>query len=367
MRRAAALLFAALVAAACAPSLPDAYVRSRAAAERAYSAGRYDEAAREWQKAAATADLAYHRNDARYRAAASLERAGRWPEARRALDAFLHDAPKSSGAARAAYDRANLEFSHGDPRKGVAMLEQVIADHPESAAAANAVRLRLIQIEESGGVAASRAWLDRMIPRFQKTGVGELLHYSYAECLKKQGLLAAARDRYVYVADTHGYPFGDLWDDALFHASELDETLGDAKTAILRLRRMLAERESSDFQGSYERPRFAPAQYRIAELYRDRLGDRGRARREFEKLWNDHPTSLLRDDARWNQALIAAADGDQRDACNTLTSLQKEMPDSRFSACAPLVCPTLAAPKGKRCHRYVARSAAHTLGRPPPD
>ena len=72
----------------------------------------------------------------------------------------------------------------------------------------------------------------------------------------------------------HPYPFGSLFDDALWHASLIEEKLGRSEAAIEQLRELLATRESSHMTGSYERPRYSPAQMRIAELYRDALHDR---------------------------------------------------------------------------------------------
>src|SRR6185436_21099364 len=101
------------------------------------------------------------------------------------------------------------------------------------------------------------------------------------------------------------------------------------REAIAHLRRMLAVREPSTFAGSYERLRFSPAQYRIAVLYRDALHDNASARREFHRLYADHTTSILRDDALWEEAKIALADRDQPAACSLVGTLVREFKDSR--------------------------------------
>jgi TolA-binding protein len=346
-----------VVLAACAPTLPDAYTRARAAAERAYAAGRYEEAARSWQAAAATADRPHHRNEARYRAAVSLRRAGRWADAMRAYQQLAESAPRSSRAARAAYDRAELELRHGDAKRGRSLLERVVSDYPDSAAAQSAVRRIVVQLEATEGPAGVRSWLAGLIPAHQAHRVGESLHYFTARALQQQGRAAAARDRYLWTAARYPYPRGALWDDSLFHAAELEERLGDPRAAIRHLERMLAEREASHLQGSYERPRFAQARYRIAEIHRDRLGDDAAARREFARVWHEHPTSLLRDDARWNEALLAARQGDAAGACRALSSLIADAPDSRFAPCAPRVCPGIRGAPTRSCRAYVARNA----------
>jgi hypothetical protein len=119
----------------------------------------------------------------------------------------------------------------------------------------------------------------------------------------------------------------------------------------------LAKRELSTMAGSYERPRFSPAQFRIAVLYRDVLGDHAAARREFHRLYVDHPTSILRDDALWEEAKLASSDGNVEDACALTTALARDFPGSRYAPCARSLCPTAALAPG-RCHAYLVRSGS---------
>ena len=168
--------------------------------------------------------------------------------------------------------------------------------------------------------------------------------------------MQGARDAYLACAERHPYPKGALFDDALWHASRLDEALGRPDQAIAHLRAMLAVRETSTTVGSYERPRFSPAQFRIAVLYRDALHDHVTARREFHRLYAEHPTSILRDDALWEEAKLARDDGSGGEACALAAALTRDFPASRYAPCATVLCPTAAAPPG-RCHAYLVRSA----------
>jgi hypothetical protein len=150
-----------------------------------------------------------------------------------------------------------------------------------------------------------------------------------------------------------------LYDDSLYRASVLDEKLGDPKLAIAHLRELLANRESSTMNGSYERPRYAQSQMRIATLYRDALRDHAQARKEFRKLYSDFTTSLLRDDALWQEALLAKEDRAQDAACDAVTVLVNKLPESRYAPCARSVCAS--APqldKPRPCHAYVERAAS---------
>jgi hypothetical protein len=163
-----------------------------------------------------------------------------------------------------------------------------------------------------------------------------------------------AREAYLRVADRFPYPHGAYWDDALFHASECELRLGNAAGAIALLERMLAAREASHLSGSYERPRFADAAYRVAELYRDREHDSAAARRAFRGVFVDYPFSTLRDDALWQEALLARA-ASEGAACAPLGLLVAQLPDSRYAPCAHEICRTLAPIAGRACAPYIER------------
>jgi hypothetical protein len=120
---------------------------------------------------------------------------------------------------------------------------------------------------------------------------------------------------------------------------------------------MLAVREVSTMGGSYERPRFSAAQFRIAVLYRDRLHDPSGARREFHRLYTEHRTSILRDDALWEEAKLWQVDGHTEKACTVVAALTRDFPASRYAPCAHAVCPAIA-PTAGRCHAYLVRGDA---------
>ncbi|HVY49391.1 MAG TPA: tetratricopeptide repeat protein, partial [Minicystis sp.] len=171
---------------------------------------------------------------------------------------------------------------------------------------------------------------------------------------------AAAHDLLVETARAHPYPHGDLTDDAWVRAADIDVARGRYAEAASHLRELLASREKSDLMGSYERPRYSEAQMKLAEIYRDRLHDDAEARREFHRLYADFKTSRLRDDALWAEARLARKDGDEGAACDAAGRIVHEFPESRYAACAKLVCPT--APAAEKAHRpcadYIARDFA---------
>jgi tetratricopeptide (TPR) repeat protein len=210
--------------------------------------------------------------------------------------------------------------------------------------------------QELGGDEAALKWIDGPGRTLRGSELDQQLDYERALTLEKLGRTAEARDLFVKTATDHPYPFGGLTDDALWHASLAEEKLGRYDAAIAHLRTLLADREASRMTGSYERPRYSPAQMRIGELYRDKLHDHRSARKEFHKVYSAHPTSILRDDALWAEAMLAHDDGDAGDACTIVKALRTEFADSRFARCGHLVCTAVKPAANERpCANYIER------------
>jgi hypothetical protein len=235
------------------------------------------------------------------------------------------------------------------------MLEAAVRAHPDHGLARPAIGHIVRHLEEKGGTAASLAWLRGVAPAFRGTEQDQSVAYEIAGALERSGDIAGAHDAYLETARAHPYPFGGLTDDAFFHAAEIDDGRGRFGEAIEHLRAMIAPREKSDTMGSYERPRFSDAQLKIAEIYRDKLHDDAAARREFHRLYVSFTTSRHRDQALWDEALIARKQRDESGTCDAATRIVKEFPESRYATCAKLVCPSAPpAEKAKRpCADYI--------------
>jgi TolA-binding protein len=329
-----------------------------AAAERAYAAGRYAEAAERFAEAAAKSLRARDREEARYREATSLTRAGRPGDARRVLDQLLRAFPHGARAPRALYDLAQLELAQGDADAGNRALDGLVRTYPDSGVAPAALR-RYIEGLAASGEPAVRAYLESLAPRASKTELAQHVDYEHARSLEREGALEAARAEYLRIADRYPYPRGVFWDDALYRAGDIDVTLGAPREAVSVFERLLAEREPSFLEGSYERARYAEAAFRVAELHRDVLHEPSLARKEFESFWAAYPTSRLRDDAAWSAARIAAESGDQAGACDLVRSLGATDPDSRYVPCAPWLCSSFRPPsQAGACHEYLLRDVA---------
>lgn len=344
----------ALALAACAPVYGDAYLAALAAGRRAYHAGRYIEAARGYDDAAAKALRVKDRDEARFLQARSFERAERWTEAEGAYLRLIADSPRGPRSPRAAFDIAELAIHHGDAARGWKLLEEAADRYPDHGLCRPSIRRLVDHIAEQDGEPKVLEFLSRKTRVFRGTDQEQTIAYETALSLDRAGQKAEAHDAFVATARAHPYPFGGLTDDALVRAARIDEARGSDEEAVLHLRDLLRSREVSSGMGSYERPRYAEAQLLIGEIYRDKIKDHAAARREFEQVCADHPTSVKCDDAVWAAGKLARADGEQGEACRLAGRLVKELPESRYAACARLLCSS--APAGKRaCPEYIAR------------
>jgi tetratricopeptide (TPR) repeat protein len=348
-----ALALALAFSAACGASQGDAFLSSYAAGQRAYHAGRYTEAAKAFSDAAAKALRVKDRDEARLLEARAYQRARAWTEAREAYRKLLAESPSGPRSQRAEFELATLAIEHGDADAGWAMLLAATRRHPKHGLARHAVRELAAHEEERGGPAAAVAWLESQEPAFRKTELAQVFGYELGLALERSGDREGAVRVLVATARAHPYPFGALTDNALFRAAKLEEELGRPEEAIRHLRALLAPREGAA-TGSYERPLFDDAQLAIAIIYRDALRDRAAARREFHKLYEAHPASLLRDDALWEEAKLWREDGKTEEACDAAARLARELPDSRYARCVQHICPSL--PAGERaCADYIVR------------
>ncbi len=334
---------------------PDAYRAAEARAVRAYAHGRYDVAAEHWARAAASDASLRDRNEAAYRHAVSLLRAQRIGEAKTALQRILTRTPNSFRAPRAAYDLARIEMRHGDRAKAIELTRRALVRFPNSGPARGALFTLIAEARKDGDEKQVESTLRDLIDRVPKAAIREQLSYQLGRTFAAQGRLADAERQFLRVAKQFPYPHGALWDDALWRAAEAAEKTGRPRAAISHLKQMLKEQEPSHLSGSYQRPRFAEAQYHIGELYRDRLKDAAGARSAFRRVWTNHPNTLLRDDAKWAEARLAHATGDRDGACAAGKELINELPDSRYAACVHVLCPNVRFTRGRECRGYILR------------
>ncbi len=337
----------------CAPERGEAYEAAFAAGERAFHSGRWDEAATAWDGAAGKARRVKDRDEARFLEARAFERAERWTDARATLQRLAADSPEGPRTGRAFYDLATLEIAHGDAEPGWKMLDDALRRFPAHGLARPAIRRLVQHAQDVGGEPAVMAFLDAH-DALRATELDEVLRYERALSLERAGRRKEAHDTFLASARRYPYPFGGLTDDAFWHAAAIDDEDGRYEEAIAHLRELLSSREPSGAWSSYERPRYSQAQLRIAEIYRDHLKDRAAARREFDRLYALHTTTLRRDAAVWAEARLALEDGDTKTACALAQRLLTEFAESRYVPCAHEIC--AGAPRAKReCADYILR------------
>lgn len=347
-----AWLVAAL--AACGSS-PSSYAMHFAAAERAETAGRHDEAARQFDAASHDQASLRERDHAAFLAALESVRAGDVAGGTQRFEAVARR--RGEHAAEARWQIAMLDLATSGPSaKGE--IDELLRTYPNDGVAYPALRARLRIARDAGGEAEVLAVLRALEPAVARTESAPRVAYAIAESLAKLGKLDEAREAYVGVARTWPYP-GEYFDDALFRASEIDEGLSRYRDAVDDLEKMLSVLESSTWPGTYVRPRFPDAAWRIAVLYRDKLGDQKKAVAAFDRYVSAFPNDIRRPEALWEAAKLLRKAGDESAACDRLERIARIAPDSRYVPCAAERCPGAHVPKEshapKTCHAYLTR------------
>lgn len=344
--------------AACGRAATTPYQAAFAEAERAEVAGRYPEAAADFDRAAGIAPSSREKAHAEYASAEMLVRSGDRATGATKLRAIASANPPGEHSAQAAYEIASLEIEAGDAN-GWIDLEKTMARFPNDGLAHRALTRLSLHVDQASGLAQTIAWLEKIAPSFAGTELEQAVAFETAKRVDATGDLTNAHARYIAIADKWPYPHGAFWDDSLYRASLIDEKNKDYEHAILDLERMLAERETASMIGSYERPMYEPAAWKIAEIYRDDLHDPDRAAAAFHRVYSDFTTSLKRDDALWEEAKVLQKSGDGSGACSRLSTLASKFPDSRYVPCAIARCPDISQPSKsqapKECPAYIGK------------
>lgn len=345
-----------LLLCSCGAPPPASYSSESDLAHAARRGGEHLRAAQHYERAARAATKRRDAEEARYRAADAYARAG---ARQQAADIYRELAARGDAQrrARADFALADLQLGAGNERDGQSLLAKAIRRHPNSGLTRRALERHLSYLREHGGHAAVLEYLAALQNSLGRSELGEALAYRRARELDDAGRRAEARDAYLACASRFPYPKGAYWDDALYRAAEQELALGAPTEALGHLQRLLSEKEGASFVGSYQRGRYAEGQLLTARIYRDHLHDAARARRELRRVWLEHPSSRLVDDALFEEALLARGAGDQAGTCAPLQIITNELPDSRYAPCAHLLCDTLRNLAGRDCHAYIKREA----------
>ncbi len=350
---------ASVLLVACGHAPASQYQIAFATGERAEGAGRYTEAARDFDDAAKIAPSSREKNHAEYAAAQVSIRAGDRSSGAAKLRAIANLSPPDEHSGEAAYEVANIEIKEGSPN-GWIDLENAMTKFPNEGDAHRALERLAAHIAEVSGPKATIDWLEKIAPTFEQTEIVQAVAYETAKRIEASGDTADAHARYLAIANRWPYPHGAYWDTSLFHASAIDEKNGHFDDAITELETMLHQREEASMLGSYERPMYEPSAWHIAEIYRDDLHDNTKAEHAFHRVYAEFTTSLKRDDALWEEAKIFRKDGDASTACSRLSTLVSQFPDSRYVPCITTMCSDMTRPNKskapKECPAYILKS-----------
>jgi tetratricopeptide (TPR) repeat protein len=337
---------------ACGGSAPSAYAQHFAAAERAETAGRHQEAADQFD--AATRDPATKREQehAAFLGALELVRAGDAAAGAKRLEVIAN--AKGEHAPQARWRLVQMDVATNQPNVKEE-LDSYVRTFPNDGLAYPALEARLRLARDAGGEAEVLRVLQALQPALASTESAPRVAFEIGESLAKQNKLDEARAQFVATAAKFPYP-GEYFDDALWRASEIDEQQGRVPDAIADLEKMLSVMEYSTLPGTYIRPRFPDAQWRIAVLYRDKLGDKAKAIAAFDRYVDMFSNATHRDEALWQESKLTSDEGA---SCDLLAKLVKTSPDSRYVPCATSRCSKIERPKDshapKTCHAYITR------------
>jgi tetratricopeptide (TPR) repeat protein len=345
-KRAAWLAWVLLAPLSCAPAYAPGYQEAFDAALRAQNAGRWEEAATLFDKAAGLGDRYKDRDEARLMAAEALERLERWGEAEDLYRKIDRESEGRYQGVRAAYALGRLVWQQRGFEEGAKETLRAIRSYPDSGLVRHAVKRLLAHVEETYGPDAALAWLTPLYEELKTSDAEEAVGYEHATLLARCGKKEASIAALLALAASHPYPHGSLTDDAYYVASLYLADLDRVPQAINALEKMLSVQEEAHLGHSYRRPRFPQGAYRIGVLYRDRVKDRERAKAAFWRVYKDYFDSRQTDDALWALAKMERDDGRPEEACRVLEVLRKEKPDSRYLSCLHHLCDAQA--KGSR-------------------
>lgn len=295
-------LVGALLASGCARPRPAAYTEATARASRAAHAGRHDEAAARWSEAVPLADRARDADDARYRAADALLRAGHADRALEAFEVLARDGAHPPLAARASLEAAllRLQRDRGDDRaRAVASLEALIVTHPQRGTGRRALDHRLRLLDEADDPRGAVAWLRAMRDddRLRHTDLDPAVTHLLATRLAALGERDEATSLWQDLFSRRGFGHNPHWDDGHLALARVRLEMGDPRGAVAALDALFAPWTTSWFVGSYTGPRMPEAAMLRARIYRDALHDTARAAEAYRFVFERLTHSTLRDDA----------------------------------------------------------------------
>lgn len=264
-----------------------------------------------------------------YRLAVITEREGRHRRAVSQYEALWETGEPDEVSGHAVYRAARLMYDHLDaPQDALRLWEGLLRALPEVVAADRALHAVLDHYDRAGDTLSALIVIDRLYRKLKETKLGDNLLFRRAAISRQRGELPSAILAYERLLER--YPLSGLTDNTRWILAEIHRAEGHHGKALAQLKRLAEDRESSWLVGSYDSEFADDARFRRGVIYLTDLRNPRRAEEEFERFVREFPTSMLRDDARWNIVQTRLTRGDDKGARAACASLVRAEPESRW-------------------------------------
>ncbi len=264
----------------------------------------------------------------RYRLAVLTERQGQYRKAVALYEALWQDGQRDEISGQAVTKAARLMAEELDAEaEGMRLWEELLVRMPEAVGADNA-RKNLMSRWLAEGDKVAVANIERLYSVLHDSVQGDNLLYDRAKIMRRNGFLEEAKASYRKILET--YPSSGFRDDARWLLAEILHGEGRFDEALNELRILAEDREVAWLLGSYDYDWNDNARYWRALIFLHDLKRPLRAVQEFELYLKEYPTSIWRDDVRWNiaQSYLRADDGAA--AAGACRDLEEIEPESRW-------------------------------------
>lgn len=273
--------------------------------------------------------------EARYRHAHTWFREGNLEQGIAELEALAKQHPQSERAARSWLDAGRARERLDQPEGALLDYRRVLEAYPNSSCAEEAAaRSVAIRVPPSDSRGRSQAW-QLLVAAHRGTELEEVLRFRHAQSLETDAVVEAIV-AYEELAKRFPLPTGRYADEALLRSATLRLEERDFQGAIATLKLLADYGGDAAFVGSYRRPAYAQALLLLGRIQRDELQLPEESRATFDELVLRFPDSRLVDDALWELVLTDYFEG--KEACPSFRRLQEKAKFSRYARCGALVC-----------------------------
>jgi tetratricopeptide (TPR) repeat protein len=279
-----------------------------AGVERAFEAGRYDEALAGFRRLAAATDRSVDRDLMALREAETLLRRGDGAAGVRRYLAVADAAQRRMDRARARYRVAAVADERGQRAAARRLYRRLVRTYPNLMPGLGALaRLeRLAREEGPAAVAEHLAWTHRVYPSLAHTELADNFVY-FAARVAYDGWVARGDARLGALAEQllsrmrKEHAGSGTWDDALWDLSWLLHRQGRFAEEVDAIRLIRAARGPAGIFGNPGHTYYWVGELRVARLMMTELADPAGAVASFDRFLADYPTSRWRDDALYFQ------------------------------------------------------------------